>query len=636
MKLLIGNRRLLGLVFMLGALGLSGCNNSTLGGQSGDELAGLTSLRLEPAEQTLEVTEKQSATASYKAFGQFPDGERELTDKVVFSLENSGVGGFAGAAFSSTPGRGGDTKVFATLNTATAPVSASGHLVVHLSATVKVDPPTGMGTPLPADPGKSFQGTPTASRAPQLVYPNDGVMLPPNIQSLEVHYKPGAAQNTLFQVSFTSPSTTVTTYTRCGAMVNGGCIFNVDPITYAYVASSNAGAGPVAVRVRGSDDTGTGFGESAELKAQFAQENVSGALYYWSTSSPTAILRVDFGAVGLAPKPFLQDGVNSPACIGCHALSRDGSKMVASLRGQGAGQLVYVADLSKDTSMMNSPGFTVRGDSTDSTNNRVQFASFNPNGSRFVAIYGDTDVPARNMLWFHNGTTGLRIPGESIDLKFEPSHPDWSPDGRLIALSHVGIHNTSQRPLNCGIDVLTQNGTSWNAPQTVVPIVSGKNRYNPSFAPDSSFVTFSESTCPGGNNSSDQCDGDADPSGKTWAVRPQPGSQPVLLAKAGAPGIQDGTQKDLSDTFARFSPFQQKQGAGRLFWVTISSRRKGGLRDPGDPTSGKQWLWMFAVDPDKIAAGQDGSYAAFLLPFQDLNTSNHIGQWAERVVRPPG
>lgn len=623
------------LVLLLG-LGFLNCNNSTLGGQSGDEYAGLTTLRLEPTEQTLEVSDKQTAMQQYRAFGQFPDGEKELTDKVSFSLENTGVGGFAGATFQSASGRGGDTKVFATLNTASAPVTASGHLVVRLSATVKVDPPAGMGTPLPADPGKSFQGTAAAARAPQLIYPNDGVMLPPNIQSLEVHWKPGAAQNTLFQLSFQSPSSNVTTYTRCGTMVNGGCIFNLDTATYTYVAGSNAGAGPVTLRVRGSDDNGSGFGESAQFKVQFAQENVSGALYYWSTSSPTSIQRVDFGAVGLAPKPFLQDSVNTPACVGCHALSRDGSKMVASLRGQNEGQLVYVADLSKDTSMMNSAGFTVRGDSTESRNNRLQFASFNPNGSRFAAIFGDTDVPARNMLWFHNGTTGLRIPAESVDLKFEPSHPDWSPDGRMIAVSHVGIHNTSQRPLNCGIDVLTQNGSGWNPAQAVVPIATGKNRYNPSFAPDSSFLTYSESTCPGGNNSSDQCDADADNSAKTWAVKPQPGAQPVLLARAGAPGVQDGTQKDLSDSFARFSPFQQKQGAGRLFWLTISSRRKAGLRDPGNFTDGKQWLWMFAVDPDKIAAGQDGSYAAFLLPFQDLNTSNHIGQWAERVVRPPG
>lgn len=616
--------------------GLLSCNNTRIGDDPINPLEGLTGLRIEPADQTLEVVDKATATARYKAFGQFPDGERELTSSVSFSLDNTGVGSFSGATFQSLSGRGGDTNVIATLKTDAAPLSATAHLVVHLSATVRIEPPAGMGTPLPADPGRSFQGTPVAARAPQLVYPNDGVMLPPNIQSLEVHVKPGAAQNTLFQLSFQSASTSVTTYTRCGAMVAGGCVIPVDPETYSYVAASNSGGPPIRLRVRGSDDGATGFGESAEFKLQFAQEGVSGALYYWSTSSPVSILRVDFGSVGQTPKPVLQEGVNTPACVGCHALSRDGSKMVSSLRGIGQGQLVYIADLTKDTSMMNSPGLTVRGDSAESTANRIQFAAFNPSGSRFAATYGDGDPPARNLLFFHDGNTGLRIAADSVDLGFEPSHVDWSPDGRLIALTHVGIHNAAQRPLNSGIEVLTQNGSKWNAAQAVVPITTGKNRYNPSFAPDSSFLTFSESTCPGGNNSSDQCDGDADQSARTWAVKPQPGAQPVLLARASAPGVMDGMQKDLSDTFARSSPFQRKQGSGRLFWLTISSRRKGGLRDPGDPASGKQWLWMFAVDPDKIAAGQDGSFPAFLLPFQDLNTSNHIGQWAERVVRPPG
>ena len=43
-------------------------------------------------------------------------------------------------------------------------------------------------------------------------------------------------------------------------------------------------------------------------------------------------------------------------------------------------------------------------------------------------------------------------------------------------------------------------------------------------------------------------------------------------------------------------------------------------------------IWMAAVDPDKIANGEDGCYTAFALPFQDITTSNHIAQWTEDVV----
>ena len=45
---------------------------------------------------------------------------------------------------------------------------------------------------------------------------------------------------------------------------------------------------------------------------------------------------------------------------------------------------------------------------------------------------------------------------------------------------------------------------------------------------------------------------------------------------------------------------------------------------------------MAAIDPDKIADGEDGSFAAFALPFQDITTSNHIAQWTTKVVGPIG
>jgi hypothetical protein len=40
---------------------------------------------------------------------------------------------------------------------------------------------------------------------------------------------------------------------------------------------------------------------------------------------------------------------------------------------------------------------------------------------------------------------------------------------------------------------------------------------------------------------------------------------------------------------------------------------------------------MFAIDPDKVLAGEDGSYAPFFLPFQDLTTSNHIAEWTQHI-----
>jgi hypothetical protein len=213
----------------------------------------------------------------------------------------------------------------------------------------------------------------------------------------------------------------------------------------------------------------------------------------------------------------------------------------------------------------------------------------------------------------------------------------------MIALTRVGIHQTSQRPLNSGLEVLNQdaNGPNkgWSDPVTVVPIADGVNRYNPSFVPDSSFFVYNESTCPGGDVHSDDCDADHDPTAKTWAVEPKAGATPILLARLAQGGVEDNGAVDLSETFPRSAPFESEVAndvefkAGKLFWITVASLRRAGLYN----TQQNRLLWMFAIDPAKILKGEDGSYPPFYVPFQDLDTSNHIGQWTQQIVsdKPP-
>jgi hypothetical protein len=580
---------------------------------------GLASIRIDPGDGVVEVSPGKPGTLTYKVTGTIPGKpDQDITDRVVLSLADATLGTWSGGVLTSDTLRGGETMVTARANGGA--VTATAKLTVHFTAVLRG--PSDGGPALPADPGASFTGTADAARAPELVYPNSGVMLPPNIGSLEVHYRPGSPKNTLFQLTWSSNVASVVTYLRCPSPTNGGCIFQLDPVGYAYLVDSNGGGEPVKLTVRGGDDAATGFGASATISVSFAEAPVRGGLYYWTTTGDTAIMRFDFGAVGSKPEVFLSPGGdNLGKCVGCHALSRDGTKMVASLGGQNDGRIVYLNDLSKGKD------FALKGD----TDNHIQFASFNPAGDRFVSMYGDTAAPERNKLYFHDGATGKRIPEETMLLPFEPDHPDWSPDGKLIAIDHVGIHQTSQHPLKSGIELMAAAQKGFDMPKTLIPAKDGLNRYNPSFSPDSAFLLYSESTCPGGDNMNGDCDGDADPTAKTWAVLAKVGSTPVRLDLAGKPGVADGANTNLSDTFPRFSPFQQSQGKGRLFWATISSRRKLGLRDPG----GRQLLWMFAVFPDKVLAGQDGSSPGFFLPFQDLTTSNHIAQWTQMIVKPP-
>ena len=113
---------------------------------------------------------------------------------------------------------------------------------------------------LPSDPGPEFTGSNSATLAPTLVYPNDGVLLPPNMQQLEVHFLPGSKTGELYEISILSDFSEYRYYTRCYAdplkYLAGTCAFELDPDTVNVIAESNRGSDPATLAVRGTDENG--------------------------------------------------------------------------------------------------------------------------------------------------------------------------------------------------------------------------------------------------------------------------------------------------------------------------------------------------------------------------------------------
>ncbi len=526
---------------------------------------------------------------------------------------------------------------------------------------------------IPSDPGPEFTGTNSATLAPKLVYPNDGVLLPPNMQQMEVHFQPGSKTGELYEISLLSDYSEYRYYTRCYAdpakFLLGSCAYEIDADTVNVIAESNSGTDPLTLTVRGTDENGN-VGSSASISVQFAGDRVDGAIYYWTTTSNTtqqpSIMRFDFGsqsalAAVLQPSDLPDDGGNAHAnttCVGCHALSRDGKRMVASKGASYAGYLVYIADLSLPKTAAN--WLTVDGRSSGTAAaNRVMNASFNPDGTQFVADAPAGDSLGVNNLSLNDGVTGVRQ--STLNLGFPVSYPDWSPDGQSIAVTHIyGNSGTIIQFQEGGISVIQQSATGWipsPAEVVVVPHTTGKSRYTPNFVPDSSFLLYSEAIRQTGDSDA-LVDSYSDPSATVWAVQPQANATPVLLAKANTPGVADKlTLADgrsslvvqrissgmLMDTFPRAAPFEGKQNGHKLFWFTSASQRRAGLRlyKPNPSVVGDEptqlLLWMFALDADQVMAGQDGSYPGFFLPFQDMTTSNHMAAWTQKYVsdNPP-
>ena len=573
-------------------------------------LDGLTSITVTPADQTLVIDNGAGVSSLYTATGTFADGHTaDVTAATSFALADTSLGVFGGALLKTNDTHGGQTQVVATAGAVT------GQTGVTIVFQRSWDDPS--STDLPPDPAGPFTGPDDPGRAPLLVYPNDGVVVPPNLGRLELHFYPGAG-NTLFELTFASPTLDVTVYLRCTQPLNNGCVYQPDDQLWTWLEQSAAGGAPVTWSLRGTDDTGTGVGSSGTASIRFAPEAVTGGIYYWTTSNGTGVMRYDFASqTQTTADKYLGTELSNGTCIGCHALSRDGTKLVAEAGGQNDGRVLL---LDVGTKMPLVPFASTA---------KSNFESWAPDGSAYVGVYADSGADDYNLMLF-DGTTGAKT--GTIDVGGTSTnpidHPDWAPDGDHIAFVRVGVAQTLQRQFNGGIATVARSSGTWGAPVDLVPTAAGKNRYYPAYSPDSARVVFDESTCNSGNTGG-ECDGDTDPTATLWIVDAG-GGTPIALDNANRPGVADGATTTLTDSFPKWNPFVFKRDAagGRLAWITLSSTRQYGLRSP--PGSGTL-LWMAAIDLD-APAGTDPSSPAFALPFQDVTTSNHIAQWTTKVV----
>jgi hypothetical protein len=588
---------------------------------------GLTAIRVTPPDTTvvLDLT-KAAPTQKYEAFGTINGREQKITDRVTWATDRPIVAQIDRNGLATAGSNGGIVIISARNGT----FVGNAHLTVQLSG-VFVSDGAGAMPALPTDPGSKFNGSADTTRAPELVYPNDHVLFPPNVFGIEVHFRKGNAANTLFELHFKSTIGDFTVYTRC-VTLGDGCLYAPSRQVWSYIAETNRGAGQVQLTVRGTDDNGSAVGKSSTFIIQFSKDDIRGGLYYWTTSGDTGIMRWNFtstSSTATTAEKFIGTQFTSGTCVGCHALSRDGRKIVASAGGQNSGK-VLLFDVANSRPLATYPLAQLS-----------QFEAWDPTGSRYVGLYTDDKKTGPSDLLMFDGTTGA-VTGK-IDLSGRRAdHPDWSSDGKRIVFTNVDTAGsyTDQRPGKSGISYVDADGAgNWTA-HDLIPSVAGKNRYYPAIAPDPSnpMMVFDESTCPSGSNYATGCNADSDPSAKMWATPLPPlATKLIEMARANGPGVADQGKTDLTNSFPKWSPFTFQLAEGQsLLWLTVSSIRQYGLRAPPANSSSESatgtLIWMVGVDPSTLANGNDPSFAAFCLPFQDITTSNHIAQWTEEVV----
>jgi hypothetical protein len=616
--------------------GTAGTGVTGTGGAGGSALPGLDSLSISPTSATLTVTQGgPPQTQQYVVTGMFGGQTRDLTSSLTYFASPSGVVTVNASGLATTTGTAGGVV--------TITVSSSGKMA---TATLKViytssgaDPQ--MTATVPASASSLFTSTTNdTARAPTLVYPNDGVLFPPNISGVEVHFTPGA-NNTLFEVSVVGAVSSITSYVRCTTPAGiTGCIYTPDAALWSSIARSNAGQPAATLTVRGTDDSGSSVGASQTIHIQFSKDAIMGGLYYWTTNSSGAIMRWDFGGTAATATRYLtQTNTDGRTCLGCHTLSLDGTKLVASAGGQNQGHLL-LWDVAMNKAIRPYP-----------LTQQSQFESWNAAGNQFVGIYGDTTKKGPVNLMIFDGNTGAVT--QTIDLGgLRADHPDWTkstngPDTIAFTSVDATATTTDQKPATGGIDFIQNSGAGWGAPQVLVPSELGKNRYYPAISPDGTLVIYDESTCAtaptAGATPDISCNADTDATATMYLTQLPPGAAtPVLLANANRPGVADSGNTALTNSFPKWAPFiTQLDEFNKLYWFTFSSTRQYGLRSPPKPGSTTNTMespsgtliWM--VGMQQSIAGGDPTFTAFCLPFQDVNTTNHIAQWTKVFVGGP-
>lgn len=545
----------------------------------------LASIRIEPANPVLMAQNGAPVIQNFTVIAVSDTGaESDVTGDADFSLGAPFLGSLDGARFTSTA----DTAGRSALTASYRGLSATGEITV-VSTRIVVAP----GAPISAP--ELFDGAAAGGDAPTLVYPSANTIVPPNLGSMEFHFLPGG-QNDVFLLDVVGGLVQLRIYIPCMPL-GGGCMYAPDEDTWSLLAEAGRGEAPMFYTISGVNSSAPALGESQSHSIQFSYHDIEGGIYYWDAGAG-AVKRYDFGLRGQSAEHFLGISQTSATqCVGCHTLSRDGSTIAVGLDipGPSAVEAYSVADRER---MWGVGGMFGGG---------ANFFTFSPDNQQIIMSNGVG-------MALHDATSGAELSA----ITDNGTMPDWSPDGSAVVFARADTMAPCPIPDLCaatgiaGGNIAVAEAGNWGAATTVAPS-SGGNNYYPSFSPDGEWIIYNRTNL---GDSYDAADA------RVWTVHRTGGELLALANASPAPG---------GDSWPKWAPFVDEFRSGELLWLTFSSRRDYGLRNTGGANPAQ--LWMVGFDPARAAAGQDPSFSAFWLPFQDPASGNHIAQWVENVDR---
>lgn len=590
-------------------------------------------------------------------------------------------------------------RITASARTAGGVVTSGADLIAQFNGRIPAEMPAGQ-TPTAADMEK-LDGTPSGDKV-SIAYPLNAAIFPSNFGPITVHVARPGSQD-LARLSWENQGLTLHYYARCETGQPGNGCYITLPLDFASVLVPASGRENVRLTVRLASSSGGGLVESNTIELAWANVPLSGGLYFWTTipcqtggqvcavagyRSPdpadprgTAIMRYDFGNANLAvpteSKPTLiytdqgfpnatpsgmaafagsppaasgqEGGVSwgEGRCIGCHAISFDGTLMAFSIGGSYASSfgMLEIATSSLFT-LDASIAPTATGIEALKKYRRGNFATFMTFGPKAMPTDPVLMVKMhRGKLALHQADPSLALVRDNLfsNTTERKTDPFWSPLGELFAFTSYSPEQDAQPSRNNG-DTKT-GGQIWIAsadPMTgpkedarvLIPREAGKTSYYPAINHDSTLVAFNKSSTSGPStmNGYGDAPGDGydDITASLWVTTPT-GGTPSELKRANG-------NTNYANSWPRWSPDSGGFRGQKLYWLAFSSRRPYGLQVNVPNVAGmtaKPQLWFTAV----VVGGEftnDPSYAPVWLPNQNLNqaqpTGNHVPQWVKFAV----
>jgi hypothetical protein len=521
---------------------------------------------------------------------------------------------------------------------------------------------------------------PTVLGPPTLVYPTDGLLLPPNMNVLEVQFLPPAGA-TLFEVDFENAITDVRVETTCAPVTGvrggtSGCGVTLSQTQWNDISDANRDGDFVRVFVRATDTAASCVSVSAtSSQLAFAKDDLTGGLYYWQSATyggiggkTGGIYFHDFGSFSPTPTPFYTSG-GTGTCVGCHTLSLDGVRMSLMTDdpdgddefGDVHTLVMDVASRSSVGGQKMSPGFQTW------THDHAKMIATTFKGSAGGGK-GPPPPPGGGGGTYDtsfdvfDGTTATFLANLALPSGMSGTQPSLSADDSSLVFvvpASGTIDKSGDTHFKLGALYVASFSAASNTLGTPAKVLgaTGHNYYYPAFAPDGSFLVFDDAPdAPDTATSNGDDFYNRDARVKILHNPPAPGATPIDLPNL---NVADG----LTNSWPRWSPAATSFHGKAVAWVTFSSNRDYGLHltnkgfDNCYPPEGPSYdqpqplskqgvtyencaqpqIWMAGVivDPDPTLDATDRSFPAFWLPFQDVTAHNHSAQWVAEVQAPP-